>query len=388
MCGLFGCYQTGPLSDEGIEVFNRLGVLSESRGKDSTGVASVERATVKKDKKWIIRTRRGLSRASNFLGAKTTTELVNSNPILLMGHTRLATHGSVNLFNTHPFEVGHIVGAHNGVVPALFDRKNDFTDSYILYKTLNKLGVPRGLRSLNEGYFGDMALTFINKSNDTFNLFTNGGRPLYLAKSKYLWAWASEASFLERVISKWDYLQPLPVDSLVSVRLGTERWRVSEYEYDRSKQTNPQVSLLCSYEKGGHIDTPVGDGGAGGLGGVPQLLGPTKPTVLAARYRTMPGVFMTRAAINELVKHRGCTLCLKKVISTLSNKLFFYEPMKFFCEECRHNDALVGQFYDETELHEGMWMLPSGKEVPSRSALSSVMGKVKTTVNDGEVEVH
>ena len=32
------------------------------------------------------------------------------------GHSRLATHGQVNLRNSHPFHIGRIIGAHNGVL--------------------------------------------------------------------------------------------------------------------------------------------------------------------------------------------------------------------------------------------------------------------------------
>jgi predicted glutamine amidotransferase len=33
-----------------------------------------------------------------------------------IGHNRLATRGVVNPFNAHPFQFGHITGAHNGTL--------------------------------------------------------------------------------------------------------------------------------------------------------------------------------------------------------------------------------------------------------------------------------
>ena len=184
MCGLYGVYQASGIDSAGLEIFNRLGKLSESRGRDSTGIISVERATIKKNKEFITRYRKGLTRASVFHESPEARSLIDGKPVVLAGHTRMATHGKVNIANAHPFEIGHLVGMHNGIYASLYDRENDKTDSRVIFEMLNTLGVPKGLRTINEDHHGYMALAFINKSSDTLNLFSNGGRSLFLGKTK------------------------------------------------------------------------------------------------------------------------------------------------------------------------------------------------------------
>lgn len=372
MCGLYGVYQASGIDSAGLEIFNRLGKLSESRGRDSTGIISVERATIKKNKEFITRYRKGLTRASVFHESPEARSLIDGKPVVLAGHTRMATHGKVNIANAHPFEIGHLVGMHNGVYASLYDRENDKTDSRVIFEMLNTLGVPKGLRTINEDHHGYMALAFINKSSDTLNLFSNGGRSLFLGKTKDLWCWASEERFLRACASKWYYIGEIPEDSLVACKIGIEKWRVTQYDYtprlssfrsckkEESFDNIPFKSdvkdsclLPLTYEQGGHIDTPVKPA-------TPSVVGSTS---LQVRFRTTPGVYLTREALKELVSQHGCSCCLTKNTSVLREPLYFFSPSRYICKDCRETDSLIETFFNDDELHLGVWVLPSGKEL-------------------------
>ena len=368
MCGLFGCYNPKGIDDAGLEIFNRLGKLSERRGRDSAGLISVERSRNKKRKTFIVRSRKALGTASKFLHSLNARLLTEAEPFLLAGHTRMATHGTVNLHNAHPFEIGHLVGMHNGVYSGLYDRANDKTDSRVIFEMLNKMGVPRGLRTINEEHHGYMALSFVNKSDQTLNLFSNGGRSLFLGQTKGLWCWASEEGFLRSVAKKWDYLGEVPENTLVACKLGTPKWKVTQYEYKKKvsflpppKKEDGEIPFepdpQPSYELDGHFDSPHPSSDI--YRRKIEVIGATKPVL---KYRTGPNSLLTMDAARAIVQSHGCSLCIKKEHTLIHKKLYFFAPTRYICEDCHSSDELIKQFFNDTDFHMGTFILPSGKE--------------------------
>lgn len=103
MCGIFGVsLKPGRLSDGRRAVLaNNLARLNDTRGGDSWGLL----AFLGGDK---VRIRRGLGDFQNH-----AWELADHR--VLFGHTRYATTGAKTIKNAHPFEIGSIIGAHNGM---------------------------------------------------------------------------------------------------------------------------------------------------------------------------------------------------------------------------------------------------------------------------------
>lgn len=119
--------------------------------------------------------------------------LFNAANNILMGHNRWATTGAINSINAHPFEVGNLVGAHNGTLAnqALLDDHLKFNvDSENIYHHMNKNGVSDTVSKLDGAY----ALSWFNKEEGTINFIRNKERTLFWTRTDdgLTLFWASE----------------------------------------------------------------------------------------------------------------------------------------------------------------------------------------------------
>lgn len=239
MCGLFGACGPG-LSAKDREAVTILGNLSVVRGKDSTGLFTGLKPAKGSTRGLKFKTYKDIVEAPAFMASKTVKGLMQEEPFVIGGHTRLATHGKVNVANAHPYTVGHFIGTHNGVISDLYDRVNDKTDSEVLFTNMMKHGVEKGIRSGLD--LGDMALVFINKSNGTLNYFRNGGRPLFIGveEKKKKFFWASTKDFLEFIekhkLVKFSNLYSVEPFMLHTVNLNTMKTDATEIKSDKPVQ--------------------------------------------------------------------------------------------------------------------------------------------------------
>ena len=115
MCGLVGA--VGAIGHKEREVIKTLFILDLVRGHHSSGMAIVnsnQEANVIKD----LGTPFELTKLDRY---KTLTSGVVN---LMMCHNRYATRGAQTVKNAHPFEIDHIIGAHNGTVHQLHTLKD------------------------------------------------------------------------------------------------------------------------------------------------------------------------------------------------------------------------------------------------------------------------
>ena len=205
MCGIFGfAKKHNSQNDRQIDilrdVLTNLADESSVRGKDSTGFA-----VMTPDSR---RTYKSLSDSSSLVRAEDWNKLideVNRDTTIVIGHVRLATHGTVNIRNAHPFTIGEVVGAHNGVIYnynklAKSMGKEVEVDSEVIFASLNKNEMNKAFTDID----GDFAVTWVKDSNKVIHLAREYNRPMcvaYWKKAKILF-WASTEKIMKQALKR------------------------------------------------------------------------------------------------------------------------------------------------------------------------------------------
>lgn len=132
-------------------------------------------------------------------------DLMKRTHVLLFGHNRQATRGTITDANAHPFNHDHIVGCHNGTLNStwnLKDSKKFDVDSDNIYYDMAHNGAKKTIEKLN----GAFALCWYDNNDRTLNLLRNKERPLYYCYTKdhKTFFWASEPWMLHVAMSKHD----------------------------------------------------------------------------------------------------------------------------------------------------------------------------------------
>ena len=205
MCGHVGI--AGTIENKHVSMFNDLLIFNIPRGKDSTGIASVDRDAHKKnlmDKDtYLIKAPVNAVDIQEFNGYR---RVVNTGKFCIIGHGRHATVGKVNKSNAHPFEFSEIIGAHNGTVPThsmpKVPNKDQFgTDSEAIISAINGLGVEEVIKEISGGAW---ALVWYDKTDASINFLRNGQRPFIfgLLDDKKSLVWASEGDMIHAACSR------------------------------------------------------------------------------------------------------------------------------------------------------------------------------------------
>jgi hypothetical protein len=132
MCGLFGMsLKAGAMDPEKRAIL----LATLARKNDQRGGCSYSIVKIKEDSSYNIY--RGLGEMANHCD-----QLLDTNT--LFAHTRQATRGAKTVENAHAFEIGNIIGSHNGMIhnyneleKKYPDRKHFEVDSQHLFAQLN-----------------------------------------------------------------------------------------------------------------------------------------------------------------------------------------------------------------------------------------------------------
>ncbi len=199
MCGLVGMAGPGILQRD-IEFFKDLLLISQFRGRDSTGVAVIN-SNKKKSAYTIRKVPESASEFLSLFGSR-GGYLNDSYSNIFIGHTRWATVGEVNHQNSHPFDIGNIIGAHNGTLVDYEFFSKTKTDSEMMFAKINREGFVKTLEGLS--WRSVYAISAYMKSEKLLVLATNGERPLHVAfnDERSVMYWASELRMLDFVANR------------------------------------------------------------------------------------------------------------------------------------------------------------------------------------------
>ena len=194
MCGLVGVL--GTIGQDQRKVFRQLLYVNALRGMDSTGVVKVGFSG---GADWYKRAYPALDALDN----KQIDKLINGYGDALMGHNRAATIGGVVHENAHPFEVGDVIGMHNGTLSwwdKLIDSEYYTVDSECLYNHINE----KGLKDAMDNCRGAYALTWYDQEEMSFNFYRNDQREFHFcfSKSGTHMYYASEGKMLEWILDR------------------------------------------------------------------------------------------------------------------------------------------------------------------------------------------
>lgn len=181
MCGIYGYIHLSKKNPDLKELhfLTRFMTLeNQSRGKDSTGIAVI-------DKDNNIFNVRKVKSASGFLSNSAVDDALRINiskdARKILGHTRYATTGDVNLNNTQPFMYQNIIGTHNGIVTnykSLFKRfqlkASTTCDSEALFAMMSVCDTPRKMAKKLGKVNGYFALSFHNMNDPNKHYFALG----------------------------------------------------------------------------------------------------------------------------------------------------------------------------------------------------------------------
>jgi glutamine---fructose-6-phosphate transaminase (isomerizing) len=230
MCGIFGFYSINGGCAVSQRVLEKLSLASSSRGKEASGMAALSAEGIV-----------GLIR-SDLIGRRFlkspeyqrfALKELTGNEQAIIGHTRLATHGTqLDLNNNQPVmsTSGRSLLTHNGIITndrAMWEQirpgtKQPLLDSAILTELLEKEvlahGMADGLTKTFSKINGSASVAFLMPEEKSLALATNTGSLHYaVSPHKAGLYFASEKLFLESVseLKDWKKYHLRPMTALV-----------------------------------------------------------------------------------------------------------------------------------------------------------------------------
>lgn len=193
MCGI--AFIIGDLSIQDEKIFREMLIFDQVRGFDSVGMFGVPKYLTQFNN---VRLEKDTCSPGQLFEKTKFFQGATFN--LLLGHNRAATKGSISVANAHPFDVGNIVGVHNGSLASHKHLANVEVDSEALFMTIEAEGVEETFKKV----YNPGALVWWDKTTMRMNVLRTNNRPLHYAfvdKKLYV---LSEKDMLEFILARAD----------------------------------------------------------------------------------------------------------------------------------------------------------------------------------------
>ena len=191
MCGIVG--MIGPTKEdrwsETYRILSHLLVTAEIRGRDATGFVARTSSFENRGRSKTITAKQAIP-ATKFVETHSTWHFLRHRRCsMVLGHVRLATHGSpANPRNNHPHVAGHLSLVHNGILPSHIElvdryclRTESECDSEVLLRIVERSKtVPIGLSLCLLERPG--AIAVYDEKHDCLWLAHDDSRPLWVCR--------------------------------------------------------------------------------------------------------------------------------------------------------------------------------------------------------------
>ncbi len=208
MCGIFGVVATTGDAGKAEALNAELFRLSESRGKEASGLAGIAGTTIRVLKSPVPS--KQLMKTAAYHDY--VRDVVRASKVATIGHSRLVTNGSQALHaNNQPVSIAGAVGVHNGIIvneQALAKRHGidcaSDLDTEVLFGLIRKqASLVGGLRTAYSEIQGVANVALFATELDQLALATNSGS-VYYARRGNLFAFASERYILDTALANCD----------------------------------------------------------------------------------------------------------------------------------------------------------------------------------------
>ena len=280
MCGIFGYVSasnhSGRIDD--IKTIKKLYTLSESRGKEASGVISLTQNKIEFIRNPIPASE--LIRRKDF-NSLLDHSLTESGLVAVFGHSRLVTNGlSENNKNNQPVYSGKILGVHNGIIVndvELWKKnkqliKNTDVDTEVLLQLINlnlkKDGILKSIAQAYNQIEGVANIALIFEDLDLGVLATNNGSLYYalsvdgksflFASEKFILA---QAILMSRIKSKFLIKNIFQLESNNILLIDFSKFSIQTYSFRESVSSNLKISnyhrKIIEYSKIAHGDSSI-----------------------------------------------------------------------------------------------------------------------------------
>lgn len=226
MCGIFGFIVHKDADYKPAFIKRSLTILaqlSESRGKDSSGL--VFRNEPEKELhvlkgavplNYLLKRKEVVQQINHLIGSGRNNASGQQSTFAVMGHSRLVTNGSqVNDENNQPVVKDGVIGIHNGIIVnenELWARHPEIKRTYeidteVMLALIRKyirddLDMAMAVSKTVKEIFGTVAAAFFAEELNELTLVTNNGSLYFLTDEKNVFAFASEEYFLKTLAKK------------------------------------------------------------------------------------------------------------------------------------------------------------------------------------------